>query len=192
MVRLVTSTEPVFVCDAGTARCEPAAIDLGFAKDQVYLILFGTGIRRNSSLNEVSVTIGGASVPVEYAGPQGEFVGLDQVNVRLSSELEARGTVDVVLTVTSNCMVGISLDAEETEQDHSGGPKAGRHLEDLNDRRCMSRPATPVTATLEGGRRIEKPTFPPKVLREATVNALIHRDYLFSGTDIELVVYCRL
>jgi ATP-dependent DNA helicase RecG len=48
---------------------------------------------------------------------------------------------------------------------------------------------TPVTATLEGGRRIEKPAYPPEVLREAIVNALIHRDYLLSGTDIELSVY---
>jgi len=48
---------------------------------------------------------------------------------------------------------------------------------------------TPVTAVLENGRRIEKPTYPPDVLREAVVNALIHRDYLLSSTDIELVVY---
>jgi len=48
---------------------------------------------------------------------------------------------------------------------------------------------TPVTAVLENGRRIEKPTYPPEVLREAVVNALIHRDYLLSSTDIELVVY---
>jgi ATP-dependent DNA helicase RecG len=48
---------------------------------------------------------------------------------------------------------------------------------------------TPVTATLEEGRRIEKAVYPPEVLREAIVNALIHRDYLLSGTDIELVVY---
>ena len=48
---------------------------------------------------------------------------------------------------------------------------------------------TPVTAILENGRRIEKPAYPPEVLREAVVNALIHRDYLLSSTDIELVVY---
>lgn len=48
---------------------------------------------------------------------------------------------------------------------------------------------TPVTATLDEGRRIERPTYPPDVLREAIVNALIHRDYLLSGTDIELAVY---
>jgi ATP-dependent DNA helicase RecG len=48
---------------------------------------------------------------------------------------------------------------------------------------------TPVTAVLENGRRIEKTTYPPEVLREAVVNALIHRDYLLTSTDIELAVY---
>jgi ATP-dependent DNA helicase RecG len=49
---------------------------------------------------------------------------------------------------------------------------------------------TPVTATLENGaRRIERPAYPAEVLREAIVNALIHRDYLLSSTDIELAIY---
>ena len=49
---------------------------------------------------------------------------------------------------------------------------------------------TPVTAVLEdGARRVEKLTYPPEVIREAVVNALIHRDYLLSHTDIELSVY---
>jgi ATP-dependent DNA helicase RecG len=48
---------------------------------------------------------------------------------------------------------------------------------------------TPVTADLENGRRIEKPAYPPEVIREAVVNAIIHRDYLLSGSDIELAVY---
>jgi ATP-dependent DNA helicase RecG len=49
---------------------------------------------------------------------------------------------------------------------------------------------TAVTATLEdGARRVEKPTYPDEVLREAIVNALIHRDYLLSATSIELDVY---
>jgi len=47
----------------------------------------------------------------------------------------------------------------------------------------------PVTAVLEGGRRVERPAYPQEVLREAIVNALIHRDYLLSSTDIELAVY---
>jgi ATP-dependent DNA helicase RecG len=48
---------------------------------------------------------------------------------------------------------------------------------------------TPVTAVLENGRRVEKPAYPQEVIREAVVNALIHRDYLLSSTDIELAVY---
>lgn len=53
----------------------------------------------------------------------------------------------------------------------------------------FARRNTPVTAVLDNGRRIEKPAYPPEVIREAVVNALIHRDYLLSSTDIELAVY---
>ena len=49
---------------------------------------------------------------------------------------------------------------------------------------------TPVTAGLENdARRVDRPTYPHEVLREAIVNALIHRDYLLTSTDIELAVY---
>lgn len=48
---------------------------------------------------------------------------------------------------------------------------------------------TPMTAKIENGRRVEKPTYSPEVLREAIVNAIIHRDYLLSSTDIELSIY---
>lgn len=49
---------------------------------------------------------------------------------------------------------------------------------------------TAVTASLENeSRRVEKPTYPPEVIREAIVNALIHRDYLLSSTDVEMGIY---
>jgi ATP-dependent DNA helicase RecG len=45
------------------------------------------------------------------------------------------------------------------------------------------------TTIIEDARRIERPAYPPEVLREAFVNALIHRDYLLSASDIELAIY---
>jgi ATP-dependent DNA helicase RecG len=49
---------------------------------------------------------------------------------------------------------------------------------------------TGVNASLkEGTIRIERPDYPEEVIREAIVNAVVHRDYLLSATDIELSVY---
>lgn len=49
---------------------------------------------------------------------------------------------------------------------------------------------TAVTATLEdGARRVERPTYPEEAIRETVVNALVHRDYMLSATDIELSIY---
>jgi uncharacterized protein (TIGR03437 family) len=83
---------PVFQC---AATCTPTPIDLGAESDQVILLLFGTGIRGGKS---VSVRIGGLEAPVLGAAAQGQFAGLDQVNVRLPRALAGRGEVDVVLT----------------------------------------------------------------------------------------------
>lgn len=41
----------------------------------------------------------------------------------------------------------------------------------------------------DGGRREDVPAYPVDAVREAIINALIHRDYLLSGTDIELSIY---
>jgi uncharacterized protein (TIGR03437 family) len=62
-------------------------IDLGPETDVAYLVMFGTGLRNRSSLAAVKVNIGGVESPVEYAGPQGHYAGLDQVNVRLPRSL---------------------------------------------------------------------------------------------------------
>jgi uncharacterized protein (TIGR03437 family) len=84
----VQTVEPLV--RTGPGGIEQIPIDLGPESDQVFLVLFGTGIRGRSSLLAVRVTIDGVEAPVEYAGPQGEFAGLDQVNVRLPRSLSGR------------------------------------------------------------------------------------------------------
>src|SRR5215467_9253523 len=74
-------------------------IDLGPATDQVFLLLFGTGIRNNNGLTGVSATIGGAPCVVQFAGAQGGFAGLDQINLLLPRSLAGRGEADLILTV---------------------------------------------------------------------------------------------
>lgn len=91
--------EPVNSFDAAQNRFVPVPIDLGPATDQLFLILNGTGIRGRSNLSAVTATIGGAAAQVSYAGDQGSFVGLDQINVAIPRTLIGRGEVDVVLTV---------------------------------------------------------------------------------------------
>ncbi len=73
-------------------------IELGPEGTQVFLLLFGTGIRAFSQ--EVTASVGGEPVAVLGALPQGAFVGLDQVNIGpLPRSLIGRGDIEVVLTV---------------------------------------------------------------------------------------------
>jgi ATP-dependent DNA helicase RecG len=54
----------------------------------------------------------------------------------------------------------------------------------------VQRNATMVGELEEGGaRREEIAAYPREAVREAIVNALVHRDYLLSSTDIELSIY---
>ncbi len=84
---------PVFDCSSGT--CVPITIALD-GSAPVYLTLYGTGIRNGTT---VTCTVGGVSVPVQYAGAQGQYPGFDQVNIQLPATLQGKGKVDVVLTV---------------------------------------------------------------------------------------------
>ncbi|MGH9835015.1 MAG: hypothetical protein ACRD9Y_18495, partial [Blastocatellia bacterium] len=100
-VRGETQTfEPIAQFDSAQNRFVSTPIALGPEGDQVFLILYGTGLRNRSSLAAVTCTIGGVAVPVLYAGETPGFAGLDQVNIGpLPRSLTGRGEVDVVLTV---------------------------------------------------------------------------------------------
>jgi uncharacterized protein (TIGR03437 family) len=95
------SAVPVFDCSSGTCAAVPIAID---DQSTVYVSLYGTGIRGAAS--SLACTVGGVTVPVVYAGSQGAFPGLDQVNISIPPALRGRGEVDVVVTgvKTSNAV----------------------------------------------------------------------------------------
>ncbi|MGH9847726.1 MAG: hypothetical protein ACREEM_54245, partial [Blastocatellia bacterium] len=104
--------EPVARFDPAQNKFVAVPIDLGPESDQVFLILFGTGIRYRSSLSAAAATIGGpigVDAQVTFAGAQGGFAGLDQVNVRLSRSLIGRGELDVVLTVDGQTANTVTL-----------------------------------------------------------------------------------
>jgi uncharacterized protein (TIGR03437 family) len=91
--------EPVVQFNAGQNRFDPVPIDVSNPVEQVFVLLFGTGIRNRSSLTNVVTRVGGEAVETQYAGDQGGFAGLDQLNVRLPSSLAGKGDVAVEVIV---------------------------------------------------------------------------------------------
>ena len=86
------------------AACQPSGcaanqIDVGNPLEQVYLWLFGTGIGTTGGSQRVRATVGGIDVPVVFAGPNGEYPGLDQVNLTLPATLAGKGLADIIVTV---------------------------------------------------------------------------------------------
>jgi uncharacterized protein (TIGR03437 family) len=90
---------PIADFDEVSNRFQAHPIEFGQPGDQVYLVLFGTGIRNRSDLRRVSARVAGVDLPVLYAGPQPQYPGVDQVNLRLPRSLAGRGEVDLQINV---------------------------------------------------------------------------------------------
>jgi uncharacterized protein (TIGR03437 family) len=81
---------------AGSRSAVP--IDVSRPDSQVYLLLYGTGMR--NAVERAAATVGGLSVAVAGPVAQGQYEGLDQVNLGpLPSSLVGRGEIEIVLTV---------------------------------------------------------------------------------------------
>ncbi len=88
--------EPAFRFDPAQNRFVPAAIDLGAETDQVFLVLFATGLR-GAALADLRAEIGGGIVDIAFAGAAPGLEGVDQLNIRLPRSLAGRGDVGLTL-----------------------------------------------------------------------------------------------
>ena len=87
----------LFQCDPASGRCITQPLDVPTDGSALYLILFGTGIQRGAS--GTTATAGGISLGVSYSGPQPQFPGLDQINLRIPDGFQPRGTMDLQIMV---------------------------------------------------------------------------------------------
>ena len=98
----------VFQCNA-SGVCAAAPIVMG--NDQVFVSLYGTGVRKRTSLENVTCTIGGVAAPVAFAGAQG-IVGLDQINIQIPASVRGRGEVPLLLTVDGETSNPVTLNVQ--------------------------------------------------------------------------------
>ena len=71
------------------AGCSAVAVPVPPTVTDLYIVLYGTGIRDYSS---ISATLGTSKPEVAYAGSVGQFPGLDQVNLHLKPPFHLGGT----------------------------------------------------------------------------------------------------
>lgn len=84
----------------------PKPIYPGHTWQPSYLTLFGTGLRQ---AGDVRVRIAGIEVEPFYSGPQGQFIGLDQINLALPQGLPG-GPVDLLLTAAGRASNHVQLE----------------------------------------------------------------------------------
>ncbi len=100
--------EPVGQYDAVAKKWNTLPIDLGPESESVFLVLFGTGVRGSDATQAPVVcyfkTDATTFIPMvaDYAGKQNDFVGVDQINVRLPRSLAGKGEISLYITGSSN------------------------------------------------------------------------------------------
>jgi len=116
-------TETVVQFDPTLGRFIPKPIDFGPEGERVFLILFFSGVNRapdpnnDGNRNEsVHLLIGGAESVPFYAGAQGSFAGLDQMNAELPRSLIGRGRLSLSINAPGSVSNLVEIEA---------GPPAG-------------------------------------------------------------------
>jgi uncharacterized protein (TIGR03437 family) len=88
----------VFQCNS-SGVCTSVPLNLGNPGDQLAVVLYGTGLRNISSIQNAFITIGSMRAKLLYVGAQPQYPGLDQANVVIPRALAGAGEVPVALTV---------------------------------------------------------------------------------------------
>ncbi len=104
--------EPILRFDQSQNKFVTVPIDLGPEGERVFVILFATGIRGRSDLGAVTLKVGDLFAPVLFAGPQGDYFGVDQVNAELPRALAGKGDVMVNLTVDNTPANAVTITIE--------------------------------------------------------------------------------
>jgi len=99
-----SATEPIAVCNSSGGDCVPTPINLRRSA-QVYLEMYVTGIRH---AQKVTVQIGDTVLATKYAGPQPQFLGLDQINVLLPPNLPS-GTLPLTVIADTQISNTVSI-----------------------------------------------------------------------------------
>ena len=82
-------------------------IDFGPTSDELYLVLFGTGLGKSNPT--VTAKLGNANLVVPYAGAQGSLTGLDQYNLVLPRTLAGQGKLDLIVTANGKVSNTVSV-----------------------------------------------------------------------------------
>jgi uncharacterized protein (TIGR03437 family) len=102
---------PLFQCAWDGGGCSAVPFALGASSDQVFLVLFGTGMR--GATGQATGTVGGVAVGVTGPTAQGEYEGLDQVELGpLPRSLAGRGAVSIVLKVNGEAANSVTASIE--------------------------------------------------------------------------------
>ncbi|MBC8165820.1 MAG: serine hydrolase [Bryobacteraceae bacterium] len=91
--------QSVYTIDPLTSRQVARPVIFEETTDRAFLILYATGLRGRASLSSITVMVGGQQLQPTFAGPQGSFPGLDQVNLELPLASIDDGVLNISLGV---------------------------------------------------------------------------------------------
>lgn len=90
----------LFTCAGG--QCAAAPAPLGGSGDELFLELYGTGFRNPGTGTSMLAFLGGKQAEISFAGPHPQFVGLDQVNVKVPRDTPRGQVLDLYVWVRNH------------------------------------------------------------------------------------------